>query len=186
MKTINIVHHCSAACLVTVLCLVVYAAVQQTYRTAANDPQVQLATEIKNRLEQSESILPIFPSDTISLTRGLSVFAALYNADGQPISSSGFLHGQMPRLPAGVFEVTKTKGENRVTWQPEPGVRMAMVLLKINTATVQFVAVGRSLQEIELRENNLLVMVLAGWIICLTIIGVNAVFYFFLKKQING
>ncbi len=73
----------------------------------------------------------------------------------------------MAQLPVGVFDVAKSNGQDRVPWQPQSGVRMAMVLFHINSSPVEFVAVGRSLREVEIRESNLIKIILIGWLLCL-------------------
>ena len=73
-------------------------------------------------------------------------------------------------MPNGVFDFTKANKEDRITWQPQNGVRMAMVLLYSNTGSIGFIAVGRSLQEVEVREHNLVTTIFIGWIICIGLI----------------
>jgi hypothetical protein len=96
------------------------------------------------------------------------------------------LNNENPVLPKGVFEVVKINGEDRVTWQPQKNVRMAIVVMKVNSAQVNYVAVGRSLRETEVREGDLLFMVFMGWVICMSIISINATIYFFTKKKISN
>ena len=100
-----------------------------------------------------------------------------------PVRSSGYLDGKMPELPAGVFDFAKTQGEHEVTWQPRNGVRMAMVIISSNSFPVGFVAAGRSLQEIEVREHNLITMVFLGWIICIGLVLLHAVLQFYRTGQ---
>jgi len=185
MQRTFILTQISNAAIITVICLFVYASVQQTYRTAANDPQIEIASVIKQRLEKSKSIESIFPKDTVDLENSLSLFVTVYNDNGQPMHSTGFINGAMPVLPAGVFDFTKANGEDRITWQPQHGVRLAMVVRKVNLDKVNFVAVGRSLNEIEVRESNLLSMTFICWIICMAIISINAAVYFFIGNKKN-
>jgi hypothetical protein len=186
MKSHIIINHLSAAIITTILCLLIYASVQQGYRTSANDPQIQLAAEIKNRLEQSRFIENIFPDDTIDLAKSPGVFAVLYDDDAHVIRSSASLNNENPVLPKGVFEAVKINGEDIVTWQPQKNVRMAIVVMKVNSAQANYVAVGRSLRETEVREGDLLFMVFVGWIICMSIISINATIYLFAKKKISN
>jgi hypothetical protein len=183
MKNIPVLSHASAAIIVTVIFLFIYASVQQSYRTAANDPQMQLASEIKQRLENGQSIQNFFPNDSVDLSKSFNVFAMLLDNQCHVMRSSGFLHGENPILPKGVFDFVKTNGEDRVTWQPQPNVRMAMVIMKINADSINYVAVGRSLKEVEVRESDLLFMTFVGWIICIAVISINAVIYFFMKSK---
>jgi len=183
MKRTFILSNLSVIAVSTVICLLIYASVQQGYRTGADDPQIQLASEIKQRLENSQSIQNFFPEDTIDLSKSFGAFAVLFDNEYHAIRWSGSLHGENPSLPKGVFDFVKSNGEDRVTWQPEKNVRMAMVVVKVNTAHVAYVAVGRSLKEIEVRESNLLFMIFVGWIICIAIISINAVIYFLTNKK---
>jgi hypothetical protein len=186
MNISTIINHLSATIITTVLCLLIYASVQQEYRTSANDPQIQLAADIKNRLEQLYSIENIFPRDTIDLAKCLGVFAVLYDKDEYVIRSSALLNNENPVLPKGVFDVVKMNGEDRVTWQPQRSVRMAIVVMKVNSIHVNYVVVGRSLRETEVREGDLLFMVFVGWIICMSIISINATICFFNKRKISN
>ena len=43
--------HFAALMIVTVLCGLIYVTVQQSHRTVANDPQLQIALDLKNAIE---------------------------------------------------------------------------------------------------------------------------------------
>ena len=73
------------------------------------------------------------------------------------------MDGQIPSLPKGVFEYARQHGEDRITWSPRRGVRVAMVVEFAAAAHPYFVAAGRSLQETELRVSSLSSMVLIAW-----------------------
>ena len=122
----------------------------------------KVARDINERLQQGKPIENFF-ADTIDIAQSLSTFIALYDATGQPIRSTGYLGGKMPELPAGVFDFAKTHAEHKVTWQPRKGLRIAMVIISSNSSNVSFVAAGRSLQEVEVREHTLVTMVIFGW-----------------------
>jgi hypothetical protein len=130
----------------------IYIGVQQNYRSGANDPQVAVALEMAMNIHDGKPV-DRWLSDSIHLDRSLLVFATLYNDQARPLRSSGFLHGKYPQLPKGVFDFVRVHGEERVTWQPEIGVRMAMDVIK--SPADGFIAVGRSLKEIEIREEKL-------------------------------
>ena len=167
---------------ITIIFGVVYATVQQSYRTAANDPQIQIARDINARIHQGRQVESSF-ADTIDIGKSLSTFVTLYQPDQKPIRSSGYLDGKMPELPAGVLDFAKAQGENEVTWQPRNGLRMAMVIISSNSPPVGFVAAGRSLQEVEVREQNLVTMVFLGWIICIGLVLFHAVVQFYRAGQ---
>ncbi|HXB43523.1 MAG TPA: hypothetical protein VNV85_05675 [Puia sp.] len=180
MKVISTLSTCAV---ITVIFLMMYAGVQQTYRSGANDPQIQIARDIARELREGETIEHIFPRDSFDISKSLSSFAVVYDSSSKPLRSSGFLNGTPPQLPPGVFDFVKSHGEDMVTWQPHRGVRMAMVLCFVQSPNVRFVAVGRSLREIEIRENNLVSMVLGGWLVCIGIIIMSALIQLKFKKQ---
>jgi hypothetical protein len=47
MKQLSIVTHLAAAIIITVVMLLIYACVQQSYRSSANDPQLQIARDLR-------------------------------------------------------------------------------------------------------------------------------------------
>jgi hypothetical protein len=151
-----------------------YLAVQQSYRMGANDPQIQMAQDIADRISEGRSVDHYFAGDTLDIARSLGLFVSQYDAGGAPLRSTGFLHGEMPRLPGGVFAFTKEYGEDRISWQPERGVRMALVIAKIPGANSGFVASGRSLAEVESRVSNLGEIVFIAWIACFVILVAEA------------
>src|SRR4029078_4443292 len=145
MKTIQ---HFSAMAIITIIMGLIYASVQQTYRSNANDPQIQIAHDLRDHLQKGK---PLVFDDTIELEKSLSVFKEAYDQNGDPIQSTGFLNGKMPRLPKGVFKYAKANGEHWVTWQPQHKVRMAMGIVRIHAEPIAYLAVGRSLREVEER-----------------------------------
>ena len=173
----------SAIAVITLILLLIYAASQQTYRTGANDPQIQMARDMAVSLKEQKSIEHIFPVDSIDISKSLGVFAVLYDRNSRPVKSSGFIHGKTPQLPAGIFDFVKSHGEDMITWQPQPGVRMAMVVAAVQSPDISFLAVGRSLKEVEVREGNLLSMVMISWLICVGIIVINAFIQLRFKKE---
>ncbi len=182
MKKLSFLNYFFVLAIITILFGTIYVTVQQSYRSGANDPQIKNTRDINIKLHEGKSIENFF-QDTIDIARSLSSFAAVYDAYGNPIRSSGFLEGKMPQLPPGVFEFTKSHGEHAVTWQPRSGVRMAMVVISSNTSPIGFVASGRSLQEVEVREHNLVTMVFFGWIGCVGLVLLHAVIQFYRNQK---
>jgi hypothetical protein len=170
MKLSSFITHFAALMIVTVLCGLMYVTVQHMHRSAANDPQLQIALDLKNAIEANQSTLKWMPGDSIEISESLSVFKTFYSTNGEPLQSTGFLDGQLPCIPKGVFDFTTKHREDVLTWQPRPGVRMAMVLEAVNSPQIAFVAVGRSLKEVEKRESTLVTMVLVAWLVCMGVI----------------
>lgn len=186
MKYASLLTHIVAAMIVSAIILLIYASVQQCFRSSANDPQIQIARDLCNAISAGKPISNIIAHDTIDLSQSLAVFTEIFDSNGNPIQSTGFLNGNLLKPPAGVIEYTNKNMEDAVTWQPQSDVRMAMVFEKINASGKGFVAVGRSLKEIEIREGNLLRMVEIVWFACMMILLVHLLIQkYYSKKQKN-
>lgn len=143
--------------------LIVYGAMLQTIRFGANDPQDAMAEDAADALS-SGAPLPPQPDRTTDVGSSLLPFVAYYGADGAPISSSGLLDGDIPVPPKGMLEAAKRTGENRVTWQPAPGVRIAAVVVPVAPGKgAAYVLAGRSLRETGRAISRIGNDVLFGW-----------------------
>ena len=179
MKKSNTLTHFAAAALVTILVGLIEVSVQQSYRMDANDPQLQMARDIAARIEKGQSIDRLMTNDSIDIAKSLAPFTVLYDNNNVPIQSNGLLDGKLPGIPAGVLQFAKNRGENVLSWQPRAGVRVALVVEPVHSASVSFVAVGRSLLEVEKRESNLATMALICWLLCLGIVAFHWLIVFF-------
>lgn len=157
------------ACAVTLLSGLVSVAVQQDMRISANDPQIQMAEDaarwISNGREPGAFVIPDVPP--VDIAESLAPFLAVYDDAGNLIASSGVLHGQPLAVPSGVFDYVRNHTEDRVTWQPERGVRSAIVVTRFTGMHAGFVVAGRSLREVEIRERRLTVQVVLTWLVSL-------------------
>jgi hypothetical protein len=183
MKRISLFTHFASAIIVTGIFMTIYATVQQAHRSAANDPQLQLARDIEARINSGKYFGHLLPDDTIDLSSSLATFVTLYNSNGAPIESTGVLDGKFPQLPSGVFDFAKTNKEDVVTWEPKEGVRIATVLESTKNG---FVAVGRSLTEVEIRESSLIKMVAIGWLACMGVILAHWVIQLWFTKKMDN
>lgn len=160
------------AAIITVLMGALYATQQQAYRTGANDPQIEATEEIANALNQDVPADAIISSENaVNLERSLSTFVIIYDKDGKVLVGSGKLGDQIPTPPSGVFDVTRARGENRFTWQPQTGVRLATVLRKADNDK-GFILAARSLREVEQREQRLVIMMAVAWAVSLLLAAV--------------
>ena len=157
--------------IVTLFCGLVYASVQQNFRQNANDPQIQMAEDVAAKLEAGASVASAIPSATIDISQSLSPFIMLFDDNGKPIAASGMLNGIIPTLPVGIFDTVRVNGEDRVTWQPQGNVRIALVVTKVTGVQSGFIAAGRSLREVEKREDQLTKEVLGAWLIAVVLAG---------------
>jgi hypothetical protein len=145
----------SLATAITLLVGLIYATVQQVYRTNANDPQIQMAEDAAALLRAGASPESVLPSNSVDLSMSLSPFIIVYDAAGDPVASNATLNGSAPVIPFGSLEYAKANGQNRVTWQPAPGVRIASVVVPISVEDEGYVLAGRSLREVEDRVDQL-------------------------------
>ena len=177
--------HFSALAVISIIMGLIYVAVQQNYRSNANDPQIKIAHDLRDRLESGRSAGSLVFRDTIDLEKSLGTFVIAYDQRERPIQSSGILNGRLPQLPVGVFDFVKTHGEDWVTWQPQHNVRMAMGIIKVNASPISYIAVGRSLREVEERVSRLTTMIVICWILCMAIVLMNwLIQHYFNRKSI--
>jgi hypothetical protein len=154
----------SLSMVLTLACGICYVAVQQSLRQSANDPQIQMAEDTAAALARGEALEAFGESGKkIDMARSLSPFLIIFDDNGQPVVSTVQLNGQTPAPPAGVLAYAKTHGENRVTWQPRPGVRNATVIIHYAGQKSGFVLAGRSLREVQARISAIGRLIAAGW-----------------------
>jgi NADH:ubiquinone oxidoreductase subunit K len=60
---------------------------------------------------------------------------------------------------------------------------MAMGIVHVNATPIAYVAVGRSLQEVEARVSKLTSMVVIAWVLCVCVVLVNWLVTFYNKKK---
>lgn len=147
---------------ITVFCGLNYLSAQQIYRQSANDPQIQISEYTANLLASSGDLASIMPPESADLGKSLSTFIIIYDDNGEPINASAKLNGKIPVLPKGVLDHARKNGQNRVTWEPEKGIRIAAVVTRYNGG---YVLAGRSLREVEKRVDMLGRNVAIAWII---------------------
>jgi hypothetical protein len=140
------------AVVILLLSGVIYVVAQQGTRIGANDPQIQIAEDAATALGNGLPIDSVLPTTKMDIGSSLSPFLTVFDESGKAIASSGTLHNQLPVLPSGVFEAAR-QHEDRITWQPEPSVRSATVIVHFGGAHPGFVLSGRSLREVEQRTD---------------------------------
>lgn len=155
------------AAIATVICLLVYATVQQSIRSGANDPQVQLAEDAVRALERGDPLGAAVPAGKVDIENSLGPFVIALDSTGQPLAGSGLYRGHLLTPPNGVLEFVRANGEERVTLQPAPGVRIASVVIRTTAKPVAFVLAGRSLREAERRERYTRIAAAVAWAIAL-------------------
>jgi len=147
---------------VTGVYLLVAGAAQQNLRQNADDPQIQLAEDTAAKLAAGQSVQAVLPTDKVNIAKSLAPYIIIFDANGQPIAASAQLDGQMPTIPSGVFNSVRQSGTDKFTWQPRDGVRSAVTVTQFKEASSGFVLAGRSLREVERREDAILQLLNLG------------------------
>jgi hypothetical protein len=155
------------AAIATALSGLVFLVAQQRWRQMANDPQVQMARDAAAMLENGLPVDSVVPRTQIDMGSSLAPFLTVFSDAGVPLASSGRLHDQVRVVPAGVLNHVREHGEERVTWQPQPGVRIAAVIIRQAGPQAGFVLAGRSLRETEERIAGFQGLVGVVWIVLL-------------------
>jgi sensor histidine kinase regulating citrate/malate metabolism len=167
------------AALVTVLIGSIFVTGQHLYRSNANDPQVEISEQISEFIKQGAPADAIIDQEqAMDITNSLSAFAIVYDKDGKLVVSSGKIGEEIPTPPSSVFDSAKATGQNRFTWEPKKGTRIAAVLRKVDDEK-GFILVGRNLREIENREQALTFVIAIIWIVLL---GISALLSWMLSK----
>jgi hypothetical protein len=173
----------------TVLALALYTIPQQVLRQGANDPQIQMATDLStflNRYGVTDGLNQgalLHSGGVVDIARSLSPFLIVYNDQGQPLGSNAQLNGQTPAPPKGVFDYTRIHGEERISWQPSHGVRIAAVIERVNGPQPGFVLAGRNMREVEAREQQVEQMAGLAWIAMLGLILLGTVTFGWYTRQ---
>ena len=177
-------YHLSAIAIITILIGLVYVSVQQSYRSSANDPQIQIVNELRTRLEFGKPIERYLKQDSVDLENSLGIFIATYDKDGHPLQSNALLNGKLPELSSGVFKYVSAHKEDWITWQPRKTIRMALGIAATNTEPVAYVAAGRSLVEVEERISRLITFCGICWTLCTAITLINWLFNYYADKKL--
>ncbi|GAC1372047.1 MAG: hypothetical protein NVSMB39_6280 [Candidatus Saccharimonadales bacterium] len=154
--------------------LLVYASVQQALRMSANDPQVQLAEDTAAALSLGQTPGSLVTGLAVDMRRSLAPFLIITDSSRHILASNVQLDGAVPLPPTGSFDTARSgqrlnapTGENRITWEPAPGVREAVVIVAYNGG---YVLSARNLREVEFRSERVLGMT-AGAIALLGVLG---------------
>jgi len=153
------------AVIITCLSGLIYLSVQQNLRANANDPQIQIVEDIANQLALGQNPQAFIPPTTTDLSKSLATYIMLFDKDGKSIGSSVSLNGKTPVIPQGVFASAKksSTSETIFTWQPQKGIRSAVVIDYYKGLTPGYVLIGRSIKEVEIRETQQEFIILLGW-----------------------
>lgn len=139
----------------------VYFAVQQNYRLSADDQQIQISEDASNYFKNGGQISD--PPNKLEISQSLNVYYLAFDSKKKLLATSAVLHEKPAVVPDGVFDYAKNKGQNRFTWQPEKGIRVAAVLTYFKGKNEGYVLAGKSLKEVDKRTDALKTIALISW-----------------------
>jgi hypothetical protein len=165
----------------TFTCSLVYIIVQQTLRLGANELPMQLAIDTSIKLQEGLSVNDTIPADKVDISKSLSTFVMIYDNNKNLVATSGIMGSSNPEYPKGVLNYVDQKGEDRVTWQPQTGLRFASIVIKYKYG---YIVAARSLKEIEKLIDLIGIIVLSAWFACSVFSAlVFGTIYFLMKAQ---
>lgn len=156
----------TAFLLLTLIFGSIYGISQQVVRQAADDPQIQIAEDVKTYLEQGVGP-ENFTTNKVDVRKSLAPFIIIYDKDGALVSGSGYIDEEVPVIPKDVLDSVGSSPYHTVTWEPKDGVRVAAVVTKTEE---NYVVSGRSLRVSEERTLNLIYLIAAGYAAALFIL----------------
>lgn len=164
----------------------IYLVAQQNYRTAANDPQVQIAEDLMAQMDAGQSSVSLNEITKVDMEFSTSTFIIAYDRDKKIIANSSTLAGETLSPPTETLNNIKEddlllpKNQNRFTWEPKNGVRIATVIIKGEKG---YVLAGRNMREEELRIRT--IQILEG-IFMLFALGATLATTFLMDLLVSG
>jgi hypothetical protein len=147
--------------MVTVAIALIYLVAQQALRLAANDlPRLQ-AQDAVTRLNAGNSPRVAVTQSTVELADPGATFTQVYDETNHLVATSAVLGGEVVVVPEGVLAEARARGEDRVTWQPAPGVRLASVARPWRGGVV---VSGRSLAPTEQQIDQIRGLCVMAWL----------------------
>lgn len=147
----------------TLVLLITYVNEQQNIRLGANEPQEWMAHDIASKIGSGTSPLTAVTGAPVSVMSENAPYIIVYNAEGSTTVATGVFEGKVSTLPRGVLDYAREHGTHRLSWEPHPGVRHAIVIVPIQGGTLGYVLSGRSLYYAELQETLLRERTIYGW-----------------------
>ncbi|MDB5183396.1 MAG: hypothetical protein JWO07_77 [Candidatus Saccharibacteria bacterium] len=144
----------------------IYSVVQQSQRTDANWPQIQLAEDASALLNKNQPPR-MFSGTYVDIGTSLATFTNVYDLSGQPVTGSGYLKSSLATVPKGILTAADGRPYHSVTWEPATGVRIAAVTVKANG---YYVLSGRSLTEVEKNESKTFLLSFVGGLLSLAVV----------------
>jgi hypothetical protein len=137
-------------------------------RNGGDRQPLQLAAHAAGQLTTGsppDSVLP----PVINMASNPASFIIVYDPHHHVLASSGRLNGRTPGLPPGVLAWAASHGQDRITWQPQPGLREAAIIEPYRGPHPGFVLAAQSLQTISAQQRSLTWSIACIWLAALTL-----------------
>lgn len=166
---------------ITGICALIYLVSWQNLCFQANNPQLQMSQDIAYQLSQGKDPSTLMPPQTIDIAKNLSPFVIVFDNTGKAIATNANVQGDIPPIPPEVLQAAGFEGQNIVTWQPREDIRAKVVVTGYSGNSAGYVLVGRSLQEFDKQQQQLMLTVGIGWLVIIAV----SLFAPFMRFKIN-
>jgi len=166
---------------ITVIFGTMYLVGLQMLRESANNLPRQIADDTAANFAGHAAFEGTPLPSKVDIAHSLAAFYIMYDQDGKPIGGTGYLNGTWPTVPYGVLLHAKTGHDHVITWQPQPGVRIATVTAKLSNGG--YVLGGQSLSQTDQQADHVLWLSAIGWAISLGGMGIGYVLNTRLAKR---
>jgi hypothetical protein len=170
----------------TLVLLIMYVNDQQNIRLGANEPQEWMAHDAAVKIASGVSPLQAVLGAPVMVMSEEAPYLIAYNAEGSTTAATGQFVGKVSVLPRGVLEYARDHGTHRLTWEPEQGIRHAIVVVPIDSGRLGYVLSGRSLSYAQVEEQLLSERTVFGWIVLLFMSILASVFGALLLRKPAG
>ena len=153
-----------------------YVSFQQIERNNANGHAAMTAKQVIYELENGKSLQEALPVDT-NISTTITPFVFVYDNNKNLVASSSDNSDIV--YPNSCLEQIDKTGENRVTWQPEKGLRFATVGIKYKNG---YVIGAYSLSESENTTSHFTITLLIGCILYAALYAILLLIYYWIIK----
>lgn len=158
----------TVAVLVAITVVAGFIVYQFALKQPANHPQVEVAAAAVSRLNAGADPASVVPANQVEIGSP-DLYVMVLDSNQTVLATSAHLNGETVVPPAGVFAYVRDHGDDRITWQPAPGVRSAIVVEAFRGG---FVVAGRTLSDSETLEGPLVRIAIVAWLGIVVIGGV--------------
>ena len=158
----------AGAALITLAAAAAWLGYGVSLRSGGDQQPLRLATQAASRLEAGSPPASILPP-AINMAASPAPFVMVFDRRHHALASSGRLNGRIPVLPGAVLAWAARHGEDRITWEPQPGLREAAIIEPYGQPRRGFVLAAQSLHTISARQRTLTWSIACCWLAALTL-----------------